>query len=76
MQQIRDRNSTSALRLRKLHLPELPDGSRASRNENTQREIEALRTMKRVEMGGVALIKGRTFAGGSAHNIAGFELTK
>ncbi|KAK7687944.1 hypothetical protein QCA50_009163 [Cerrena zonata] len=55
--------------LRKPHLPELPDGSRASRNETTQREIDALRTMKRVEIGGVALIKGRVLGGDSASKI-------
>ena len=49
--------------VRRLKFPELLDGAKASRNPQTQREIDGLRSMNRVASGGQTLVKTRAFGG-------------
>lgn len=59
----------NAAHVRKFNLPELLDSHRASKDERTQREVEALRTMNRVGTGSLALTRTRTFGGNGPANI-------
>ena len=54
----------------RLKIPELEMGSQASQNQKIQREVEALRTMKRVGSGSQAIVKTKAFGGTMAANYA------
>ncbi|KAK7687922.1 hypothetical protein QCA50_009141 [Cerrena zonata] len=60
-------------RIRKLNVPELIDTERVSKDKDTQREIEALRIMRRVETGAVSLTKTRVFGGDGPTNACDEE---
>lgn len=51
--------------VRRLNIPELGEGDQASQDQRIQREVDALRSMKRVGSGSHALIKTRAFGGSS-----------
>ena len=53
-----------------MKIPELGEGQQASRNQQIQREVDALRYMKRVGTGSHALVKTRAFGGSLAANHA------
>lgn len=56
--------------VRRLKIPQLGEDQQASRNQQIQREVEALRFMKRVGTGSHALVKTRAFGGSLAANHA------
>ncbi|KAL4243932.1 hypothetical protein ABKN59_011314 [Abortiporus biennis] len=56
--------------VRKFNLPEILDSDRASKDARTQREVEALRALKRVEVGSVRIVKSKVFGGDGPANVA------
>lgn len=56
--------------VRKLKIPELRD-SQASQDARTQREVEALRSLRRVDVGSRVIVKTGYFGGDGPANVEG-----
>ena len=56
-------STSSGARVCKFKTPELVEGSRASKDEKIQREVDALRRMKRVDNASKVIVKTAAFGG-------------
>lgn len=62
------KDARTGARVCKFKTPELLDSDRASKNEQIQREVEALRKLKRVDNGSKVIAKTKAFGGDGPSN--------